>query len=1628
MSKRQFKSQASSSRAFSGAGFGSSASFSSSSSQLSYIAEPPDLSNISDPNVVVPFKNLLKKAGTTKEKAAEELLEHFTKPNGEVREVEEAILEAWVKIYPRLSIDGSRRVRQLTHTLQGKIALSCGKRIARHMPMIVGAWLAGLYDPERLVTKAAQESLWTVFETEKKREGVWKAFHKPILEYVENIILRESVQTLSDERSISPDEAEAKYARVITTAISLFNNCITRLGEDIKQKKNEQSLDLLNESKLWSFAGSSDVGIRRSIYQLLQSCLRLHGVRESLDMKVLNKALLSDALSANQLGSALRLTEVLVDFTRYNPYGWTEKPIYSKRLKQFLKKGSRSGPPQFWKNIEELVREIPLDGIVGSPVEGEEQDLVGKRRDFLDAYRAGIKTKDEPQANLTPAWKSYIATVGELSNTLPEKNIKQAFFKNYVIPIIEQFIRPRSELEPWSCGTPSDTRICSLAFEEIINRGEFPILEETWRSLSSSVIEDMKASLPEKSGDFDRSQANVSKEVDRWFNLQSEIFQTENIKMFDTTKKLVTETTESMFNDAIDLLKARIGKPYGAAALLEAAVRNIPWIIFGNEDITRQLSTFFTQDVPNLISSPSSAILIKTLLKCQDKTGFNDSLDAIVGSLMRQNEDLSINMDMLQQLFTSVNLDHSQVRSEIEEFAKKSLDLAFGGNSEYWNVVNALLQNPSTSTEIRNGVFLSLLQRLSSDDTVREAILGLDRTVAQNGKMIEAFIQSSQGSTLLAKLISLSESPDEEVARSSLHLEGRLRALLPRDQAHAITLKSTIEIVRNSLDEPDNSSLSVETLVELVQGAISGSALEKLRDVADKLLPSADQWEKATDFFLDIPPNTSLAASSVLGDCIFLVEAHDQQEEPPIPRDAYGLSAAFRLGLYTLRLILQCDILRFTNLQTHNMILFYLPLITQLANDHVSIQSTRGLWDPQVPGVEEDAVEFVSQSQGLVASWLRTHQSSEVSLPPSINTKEVLAYWNEQLSAIRACSPREFYIARAFIVIREETFELHGSSGFKHEQTWEATLKSISTSSNAFKDIAWLQEGTLGIKPAFRLCNELVADVTGLNFHKQAKDGIVKLSTLHVLNSTDHSIVDTIPTQRQVFFIKHLIQGLQSGLESGGLATIIMKALAMFLPKIREIYGSHWSDIILFIERFWAETTVIADDNLPTLITSLRLLSTLRSLVGSDGNDDLDDAWTESSVPLQKGLLHLLKLSQGASDTHHQPLAIFHELLARQIKKLPLETLEEPRELYPLLYADSVYIQQVAFDILHKQIPQAQEQVSLDVALSKSMARLPDELLSLILETPELASNRDLFLDNERKLPMNLRGYLLSWKLVFDHFTSSSYKVKSDYVDNMKEAGSLPSLLDLTFKYLGHESGKPFDASKIDIETFSPETEESPKRYTHHFLCHLYYLSLRNLSTLVRNWWINSKGRLKIPVETWTAKHISPLVITADLSAVTSWASSLPPSTDEDQQLEIKVHPRAHELTASFPIDEETLSIAIRLPPSYPLTPVLVEGLNRVAVSQQKWQSWLISTQGVITFSHGSLVDGLLSFKKNVLGALKGQQECAICYSVISGDKQLPSKRCATCKNMFHSSCLFRWFKSSNASTCPLCRNSFNYS
>lgn len=94
------------------------------------------------------------------------------------------------------------------------------------MTQVVSPWLAGLYDNDKSVTRAARDSLRQVFVSEMKLKSLWRVYQSSVLEYADDALTKETIYTLSDERTTSPDDASAKYARVIAAAISMVANVI----------------------------------------------------------------------------------------------------------------------------------------------------------------------------------------------------------------------------------------------------------------------------------------------------------------------------------------------------------------------------------------------------------------------------------------------------------------------------------------------------------------------------------------------------------------------------------------------------------------------------------------------------------------------------------------------------------------------------------------------------------------------------------------------------------------------------------------------------------------------------------------------------------------------------------------------------------------------------------------------------------------------------------------------------------------------------------------------------------------------------------------------------------------------------------------------------------------------------------------------------------------------------------------------------------------------------------------------------------------------------------------------------------------------------------------------------------
>ncbi|KAJ9601925.1 hypothetical protein H2200_013595 [Cladophialophora chaetospira] len=1601
MSKK-FKSQASaaSARAASAAfrssspafGFGSSAStgFQTAPSSLSYIAEQPDLSAISNANLVVTLRNLGKKDSTTKAKALEELQDYVgSLESGEG--IDAGLLEAWINLYPRTSIDNARRVRQLAHTLQGALTASAGKRIAPQLPKVIGAWLSGAYDSDRLVARTAQDSLSTAFNTEDKRRALWKVYRSALVEYANDAILVQSSQTLSDERSTTPDDAEAKFVRVVGNAVQLLSqvikaNCSTD-GEVGKSGVGEGIKAIVQERRLWEYSSHQDSTLRKAVCSLVTICAS--NISEELDWKTISSCFIGKAMHSGQLGSSGQLSEALLTFTSVRPEIWTtdytSKTAASKRLFQYLRKGSQRGPVGFWSNVRSLIKKIPPAAWATVTNDGKVQ--LEDATTLLESLRAGVTSNEEPRQNLEPAWSVYAEISFWLTELLVDDHASVKLLDDALLPLITQYIALDPSQNSWDVPTSFSATMSASVLLSMLRRGLYSSFETVWDKLTRILGDSMKLSLPESSKDFAKSQDSVIAQARRLFKLRSLVLQAPQLSASEMKHAVavIRRSGADLVNVAIELLKARNGRPYGAASVLE--------ILTLTTDIktSESLESFLASNAVDLLDTPSSEYLVSLFLH----TGQNP--DQVFTKLIRSWGN-TYAAKALSRLLGTISEEVLLRIPEVEQFIIDQI-LTHLEDEAAAKALKGVLQNPKlASSALHKSCCQHLIAQLSPSMERSSQLATLRFLLSLLGERISIPSLSSDDmpSTILSKLLLLSDSDDPETTELASSLLAKLKTT-PTGPSSA-TASSTTLIADQLSGKGD--PLSVFVLVDLARDVLKTQTSQP-EGLFSTILPTASQWDHALENHLLTPPPVSLSITSPLRGLISIITPTRPTTLSSF-RDSDGFSLLYRLVLYVTKMMFDTD-LSIANSEEHRRALYiYYPLALQILNEKLTMEAANELWFHISEEILEEAAEALSQGHSIVQKWMHDDQIRKV--------------WVDVLRSTDSLAPNAYYHGLAFTDVASRFADEHGPTMIISE--FEAETKNLHRADEVVQSaalIATCRDYLLSSQQGRKLLNELVAAVTGSKLPLTSDIQLRPLVLLDLLLNGSSEPLESIPSQRQNFLMQALVRMIADEPAGLPLRTLALKLLEPIVEAIRDLYGEHWEQILQSLVTILQANYDLAED-LPVLQAALRLYGRIRSLATlSEVNEDLVEAWKAAEGPLEEALLNCLDSFDHTADEINQPRRITAELLQRQLSHV---NTQYDTRLYHFLRSTENSVLGAAYDLLHRSIPPAQEQISLDIALGERVAQLPTELLELLLDKPQASGTANM--------PLR-RSYLLCWMLVFDHFPKASYKLQAAYAADIKESTVLGGLLDLICEIGRITSNRPLDASKSDMTSFKVNAGETEEQEEQRLATYLYYCCLLYLPGLTRSWFIEQKNRVKSPLEGWTQRYFAPTLIAAAATTVSEWAQGQ--SQDEgDSPVAVKTSLSGSETVASIAVDPESppISLAVSLPKTYPLDSPTVSSRTRVGVSEKNWQSWLRTIQ-IIIFSTGSIIEGLVAFRRNVQGALKGQSECAICYSIIGTDMQTPNKRCGTCRNTFHGVCLFRWFKSSNSSSCPLCRNNFNY-
>nr|CAB3263566.1 E3 ubiquitin-protein ligase listerin-like [Phallusia mammillata] len=312
------------------------------------------------------------------------------------------------------------------------------------------------------------------------------------------------------------------------------------------------------------------------------------------------------------------------------------------------------------------------------------------------------------------------------------------------------------------------------------------------------------------------------------------------------------------------------------------------------------------------------------------------------------------------------------------------------------------------------------------------------------------------------------------------------------------------------------------------------------------------------------------------------------------------------------------------------------------------------------------------------------------------------------------------------------------------------------------------------------------------------------------------------------------------------------------------------------------------------------------------------------------------------------------------------------------------------------------------------------------LQDQEATTAETCFPDLDITEFLSLSAYLFTWRLAVKSTNHVKADHRSNYITSMNKdpVTNLDSLLTKLWYLLPDVplvySDSSTDMTEKRINLFETEPDFTTTAFDlnliQHLACLLYKDILSSMPVLIRSWYNDLSKLNRANVDSYTSRYVSPVICKAELQTVSL--------SKHQQDIAVRARLATREVVARYEVSDADFEITVQLAANHPLSPVQVNTVKRVGVAASQWRYWILQMTMLLLHQNGSIIDALLLWKQKVDKRLDGLEECMICFSVVHGSnaQSLPKLECKTCHKKYHAECLYKWFDTSNQSTCPLCR------
>ncbi|XP_034034250.1 E3 ubiquitin-protein ligase listerin [Thalassophryne amazonica] len=1719
-------------------GFGSSVA-----SELSYVPAVhgvEEIDSLVDPDFRLVLRKLIKRDVVTRLKA----LQDFGSMCQE-RDAEEVkgVLPYWPRIYCKIAVDHDRRVREVTQQAFEQLVLKVHRSLAPFLRSLMGHWMLAQCDTYSPAASAACQAFQAAFSPLKQPEAL--SFCKDeILNVLQEILIKETADTLSDPQTVAVEDREAKYVRMVTSSLLGIKKLLSLLPENERTTLKQKLTHLISLGKFWKYSKHKTPQVRGAFFELVCAfCEFTPGLAQSEAARLCPAVILSiDDTDPVVLPA---VWEALLHVLTVIPDCWTHVNVqkgFLPKLWSLLKEGGKGMAKVLHPNLMPLLSKLP-------------HLVIDPALEFYSAFfTALIQGLSSERAVTSPSESAVIVTsavecmryciFNNMEEEEDQKKIRAMLISQQLLPLLDTafgnsslqngplFLLVTEMLVSWE-------KRAGLHCEDELNDNMDvfqKLLSDLWGGLGGMLV---------RYTDSDEADPRCLEGV-------ATLLQVMRYPESANRNRLQKKSVKTVFFKPEKFEKT--GDEGGVENLAQTVLDLV-------DDKTVSLKTHYFEDAVCQLAQLSLAHVNKN----------NSEKHLVFLSL------LLCSFHTHRVFTTLVDHDHISEDGEKKDEAKMKnpatqfvlervmvwlvekqgtdthhlVEMVFSSLCCCSQQETTRILNHITAMGLQWGVILQIVQRACADpetlkrsgDWLRgsvlgEQLLGLTEDLCSVGHCISGSTasKSNHGWTLISLV--LSQHYNNKPLIGEVYMEKILETL------HTTLLET------KTLSDAGNIEPLISFICDVASTFFSSVQDCLLLASAEELLVTVFQLTALNQIHTNLSDSLLDKLKSL---CVVGVQALVQHNKYEIKEDGFLHRAAIwvKNQLLTVSLnmkSLQALVLVVQNLmetlvsichQDAPLLVQFFALLTPSPAEWTKIRQALSpqwvkapLLSNRFRGVCENTCVQMWKCRVLsrlpshlcICSLLGKIAQNIVAIPYDKWKTECSPYVPdlkytvaELLYALQWCKEMEYSSAvgsdwalldgLCMYVPKKDLLETLYTRSVDDGDLWSLTLENYIHTNLEAPDAAILRKLYSSVDSLFPVSQSKLSTLQVLcpSMTREDRETLIALAAAGIINWQENDNVyeclavlmcclNDNPVEEEVLqaILATMMEWrntkedwflFNSDLSKVSAAQLnlnveMMRFFSWVLSHCPTALGNSQWDFLLCSTLAWLETAsenvsslwnpwvqLFACENATLIVKLNQFFISLPASVLEKLPSELTSEWTDFFV---EGMYNmLLPLPIKITDTFTEPddpvfpvavlqtvgVALMYvplskltqntlpaRLIADQKTSLPESLQTLLNSLCPLLLFRARPLQLTVYHLLNKVMPQLPECDGGDVSKSEDDSdepclSPPASLMAVLSACEELCENilagvqvGEFAVVQPLSVEYScILGYLLAWKLLLNFFKSSPSHLRAHYAQFLKRSYSLNKLLLHLFKLMPENPTYPGQGSETkETKTFFTESlslavdrSESVEWELPHLACSVYYSTVQDLPAMVRLWWNSQEKRVSAAVEKFTIKYVSPVLSAQEISCVHT-------STQIFDSMMVKARSAAREVIATYSVDDIFIELVVQLPQNYPLGSISVESGRRVGVAVQQWRNWMLQLSTYLTHQNGSIMEGLALWKNNVDKRFEGVEDCMICFSVIHGSNySLPKKACRTCKKKFHSACLYKWFTSSNKSTCPLCRETF---